>query len=219
MSTLTPAQLARKRANDREAQRAIRARTKEHIERLEAELEELRSHQQRDQTVQELLRRNKMLEDELRALRESMGLSFNNNASSYSTPATLNSPRTSPYPTGDFTPNTSAPLATDPSSYFSFANPNNCENWAATVSASVPSNVSSPGSSAADDFGATAAYLPTSAPNPMVQSSPVPVTSGMTGREDVKIEYEDGNGMSSLLFPSPFAGFIRDWTTEHRLIC
>ncbi|KAH7248379.1 hypothetical protein B0J15DRAFT_400930 [Fusarium solani] len=32
-STLTPSQLARKGANDREAQRAIRARTKEHIER------------------------------------------------------------------------------------------------------------------------------------------------------------------------------------------
>ena len=198
MSTLTPAQLARKRANDREAQRAIRARTKEHIERLEAELDELKSHQQRDPTIQELLRRNKMLEEELRNLRESMGMAFNNNPSSYSTPGTLNSPRTSPYPPGDFTTNTSAPpLTSDPSGYFSFANPNNCENWVATVSGSVPSNVSSPGSSAADDFGAGAAYLPTSAPNPMVQPSPsMPVTSGMTGREDVKIEYEDGNGMS-----------------------
>lgn len=39
---MTPAQLARKRANDREAQRAIRARTKEHIERLERELNELK---------------------------------------------------------------------------------------------------------------------------------------------------------------------------------
>ena len=62
VSTLTPSQLARKRANDREAQRAIRARTKEHIERLERELEELKSRQNRDETVQNLIKRNKELE-------------------------------------------------------------------------------------------------------------------------------------------------------------
>ncbi|KAH7169631.1 uncharacterized protein B0J16DRAFT_49229, partial [Fusarium flagelliforme] len=44
VSTLTPEQLARKRANDREAQRTIRIRTKEHIERLERELAELKSN-------------------------------------------------------------------------------------------------------------------------------------------------------------------------------
>lgn len=80
MSTLTPSQLARKRANDREAQRAIRTRTKEHIERLERELEELKSKQHRDPTIQELMRRNKALEDELIRLRESVhptGQAFN----------------------------------------------------------------------------------------------------------------------------------------------
>ncbi|KAM6506531.1 hypothetical protein FSOLCH5_013506 [Fusarium solani] len=71
VSTLTPSQLARKRANDREAQRVIRARTKEHIERLERELEERKSMQSRDQTVQELLRHNKALEEELMRLKES----------------------------------------------------------------------------------------------------------------------------------------------------
>ena len=75
MSSLTPAQLARKRANDREAQRAIRARTKDHIERLETELDELRNRNSRDHTVQELMRRNRALEDELTRLRESMGIS------------------------------------------------------------------------------------------------------------------------------------------------
>lgn len=75
VSTLTPSQLARKRANDREAQRAIRARTKEHIERLEKELDDLRCQQSRDQTVQELMRRNKALEDELMRLKETMGVS------------------------------------------------------------------------------------------------------------------------------------------------
>ena len=82
VSTLTPSQLARKRANDREAQRAIRARTKEHIERLEKELEDLRSQHSRDQTVQELMRRNKALEEELLRLKETMGVPTNviNNA-------------------------------------------------------------------------------------------------------------------------------------------
>ena len=84
VSTLTPSQLARKRANDREAQRAIRARTKEHIERLERELEELKSKQSRDETVQDLLKRNKALEKELRSLRETMGIQTSQH--SYSTP-------------------------------------------------------------------------------------------------------------------------------------
>jgi regulator of replication initiation timing len=71
---LTPSQLARKRANDREAQRAIRARTKEHIERLERELEDLKGKHNRDDTVQDLIKRNKALETELKRLRESMGI-------------------------------------------------------------------------------------------------------------------------------------------------
>lgn len=69
---MTPSQLARKRANDREAQRAIRARTKEHIERLERELEQLKSQQNRDEALQELLKRNKSLEDEIKRLKALM---------------------------------------------------------------------------------------------------------------------------------------------------
>lgn len=65
---LTATQLVRKRANDGEAQRAINARIKDHIERLEAELDELRSVHSRGQTVQDLLCRNKMLEEQLKAL-------------------------------------------------------------------------------------------------------------------------------------------------------
>ena len=75
VSSLTPAQLTRKRAKDRKAQRAIRVRTKDHIERLERELCELRSRNNRGHTVQELMRRNRALEDELNRLRESMGIS------------------------------------------------------------------------------------------------------------------------------------------------
>ena len=43
VASLTPEQLERKRANDREAQRAIRERTKSHIERLNEEIKELKS--------------------------------------------------------------------------------------------------------------------------------------------------------------------------------
>ncbi|KAG6000524.1 hypothetical protein E4U21_005360 [Claviceps maximensis] len=95
VSTLTPSQLARKRANDREAQRAIRARTKEHIERLEHELDELRSNHSRDKTVQDLLRRNKALEDELRQLKESMGVSITSSPYSAPTGTASNSTTTS----------------------------------------------------------------------------------------------------------------------------
>ncbi|KAH7303044.1 hypothetical protein B0I35DRAFT_402967 [Stachybotrys elegans] len=43
VSSLSPAQLERKRANDREAQRAIRQRTRVHIEKLEADVESLKA--------------------------------------------------------------------------------------------------------------------------------------------------------------------------------
>ncbi|KAF2264858.1 hypothetical protein CC78DRAFT_568084 [Lojkania enalia] len=45
VANLTPEQLARKRANDREAQRAIRERTKNHIDRLNQRIRELESQQ------------------------------------------------------------------------------------------------------------------------------------------------------------------------------
>lgn len=63
MANLTPEQLAKKRANDREAQRAIRERTKNTIEGLEARIRELESQQ----PYQELQR---ALADRDRALRE-----------------------------------------------------------------------------------------------------------------------------------------------------
>ena len=45
VANLTPEQLARKRANDREAQRAIRERTKNQIDRLNQRIAELESQQ------------------------------------------------------------------------------------------------------------------------------------------------------------------------------
>ncbi|KAH6987257.1 hypothetical protein EDB80DRAFT_881690 [Ilyonectria destructans] len=209
VSTLTPSQLARKRANDREAQRAIRARTKEHIERLERELEDLKSKQSRDQTVQELLRRNKALEDELSRLKENMGVSMT--SSPYSTPGiyhrptaralqtltmvrtvyddslstgsgAIPSPRASPFPSGDY-----GSLPDYGQQYVPL--PNNCESWANTVP--VPSNVSSP-SSSADTDGYGAGYIPTSVPTSMLPSNNTSTSSiSAVGHKDIKMEFED----------------------------
>lgn len=172
VSTLTPSQLARKRANDREAQRAIRARTKEHIERLEHELEELRSHQNRDRTLQDLLRRNKALEDELSRLRESMGMSMA--SSPYSAPApydeqqqhapgTIPSPRMSPLAASvDYNP------LPDYGQHYVPMSGSNVDSWAANVPSHIGSSVSSP-SSSADDY--VSGYIPTSVPTSMMPTS------------------------------------------------
>ena len=63
VATLTPDQLAKKRANDREAQRAIRERTKAQIETLERRIQELTS-QRPYQELQEVLRQKQAIQDE-----------------------------------------------------------------------------------------------------------------------------------------------------------
>ena len=70
VTTLTAAQLERKRANDREAQRAIRQRTKDHIESLERRIEELTANQA---ITEKLIQRNKELENENALLRSRLG--------------------------------------------------------------------------------------------------------------------------------------------------
>ncbi|KAF5121934.1 hypothetical protein E5D57_012406 [Metarhizium anisopliae] len=221
VSTLTPSQLARKRANDREAQRAIRARTKEHIERLERELEDLRSSQGRDKTVQELLRRNKALEDELCQLKESMGVSMT--SSPYSTPTgTTYSTLVRPLDGHDRTCLASPPqqlLTPCPSAY----NDDSCgaipsprmsplpsggadyisdysqstqqyvpmPNCEAWAS-TLPSSVPSPSSSVnTDEYGPAAGYIPTSVPNSMMGTSGVCMVDG----KEVKMEYEGMHDM------------------------
>ena len=71
VTTLTAAQLERKRANDREAQRAIRQRTKDHIEGLERQIRDLTAAQEGSSAakVMELMRRNEDLEQENAMLR------------------------------------------------------------------------------------------------------------------------------------------------------
>jgi Na+-transporting NADH:ubiquinone oxidoreductase subunit NqrC len=63
VANLTPDQLAKKRANDREAQRAIRERTKNQIEGLEKKIRELTS-QQPYQELQHVLRQREAVEAE-----------------------------------------------------------------------------------------------------------------------------------------------------------
>ena len=63
VANLTPDQLAKKRANDREAQRAIRERTKNQIEGLERKIRELTS-QQPYQELQHVLRQKELVEAE-----------------------------------------------------------------------------------------------------------------------------------------------------------
>lgn len=69
VSTLTAAQLERKRANDREAQRAIRQRTKEHIENLERRVAELSATNETSAKLMQALKRNEELEQENAILR------------------------------------------------------------------------------------------------------------------------------------------------------
>lgn len=70
VSTLSAAQLERKRANDREAQRAIRQRTKDHIDHLEKSVHELRATQESsEQLVAVTQQRNRELEEENAYLR------------------------------------------------------------------------------------------------------------------------------------------------------
>ena len=63
VANLTPDQLAKKRANDREAQRAIRERTKNQIEALERRIQEL-TNQQPYQELQHILRQKELVEAE-----------------------------------------------------------------------------------------------------------------------------------------------------------
>lgn len=70
VSTLSAAQLERKRANDREAQRAIRQRTKDHIDNLEKSITDLRHSQDaNEKLVLDTRQRNRELEEENSYLR------------------------------------------------------------------------------------------------------------------------------------------------------
>lgn len=68
VASLTPDQLAKKRANDREAQRAIRERTKRTIDGLESKIRELES-QQPYQELQAVIRQKNAIQAENEEIR------------------------------------------------------------------------------------------------------------------------------------------------------
>ncbi|KAH0542655.1 hypothetical protein FGG08_002978 [Glutinoglossum americanum] len=76
VSALTSAQLERKRANDREAQRAIRQRTRDQIERLEAQIAGLSADEEAMQNALLLNKRLELENSELRAKLESTEMLF-----------------------------------------------------------------------------------------------------------------------------------------------
>ncbi|KAI1102081.1 hypothetical protein F4804DRAFT_353987 [Jackrogersella minutella] len=171
VSSLTPAQLARKRANDREAQRAIRARTKEHIENLEREIEDLRSQQNRDHTIQSLLQKNEALEEEVRQLRGNMGLRNTDTNDPYQAVFHNSSPtRPSSFPHSA----TSYPMLQNMASYSNISDAT--ESWPPGVAYSIGSTASSPASSGAtDDYGGN--YISSSAPSTSLERSSLPSIS------------------------------------------
>ena len=69
VNTLSTTQLERKRANDREAQRTIRQRTKEHIHILERQVAHLGV---REAQLESVMQRNAVLEAELARLKQQM---------------------------------------------------------------------------------------------------------------------------------------------------
>lgn len=71
VANLTPEQLAKKRANDRQAQRAIRERTKAHIDALEQQVKEL-SSQKPICDLQAALRQNEAIQAENRGLKDAL---------------------------------------------------------------------------------------------------------------------------------------------------
>ncbi|ESU08092.1 hypothetical protein FGSG_12169 [Fusarium graminearum PH-1] len=95
------------------------------------------------------------------------------------------SPRGSPFPSGDY-----SPIPDYGQQYVPL--PTNCESWANTVPCPVPSNVSSP-SSSADDY--SAGYIPTSVPTSLMPSNNTSSSSlgavGHSHKDVIKMEYED----------------------------
>lgn len=71
VANLTPDQLTKKRANDRQAQRAIRERTKTHIDDLEQQVRDL-SSQKPMLDLQAAMRRNEAALEENRELRQGL---------------------------------------------------------------------------------------------------------------------------------------------------
>jgi len=236
--TLSREQLERKRANDREAQRAIRARTKDYIERLESELREFKDTQ-REKLIEELQARNKALQEEVWRLQRSHGITadsspyqsavYDVNLQSSAGSGAMPSPRTSPFPSG---PGDYAPLPDYNRGHFVQVT-SNPDSWhsapTSAVSNTVASSVPSPSSSVpADEYyvpsgPVPAAMIPSgsSSSSRSSSNSRLPMGGPRThlkmdyfGSETgVKTEYDDVDGSRSneanfRLSSQPMSGFM-----------
>lgn len=76
VANLTPEQLAKKRANDREAQRAIRERTKKEFERLNEEIRQLREQDEHKELGRLRLERDEARK-EIEDMKRRIGVAFN----------------------------------------------------------------------------------------------------------------------------------------------
>lgn len=91
VNRLSAAQLARKRANDREAQRAIRQRTKDQIDFLERRVEQLKDPEKERRTWI-LHMRNRQLEEEVATLRDRINALETRNTGAMDAGAPLSEP-------------------------------------------------------------------------------------------------------------------------------
>ncbi|KAL5348571.1 hypothetical protein ACLOAV_005988 [Pseudogymnoascus australis] len=91
VNRLSAAQLARKRANDREAQRAIRQRTKDQIDSLEQQVKDL-TDPEKDRRMWIVHMRNRQLEDEVATLHDRISTLEMRNTGAMDAGAPLNHP-------------------------------------------------------------------------------------------------------------------------------
>ncbi|PSR99019.1 hypothetical protein BD289DRAFT_479801 [Coniella lustricola] len=191
VSSLTPSQLERKRANDREAQRAIRARTKDRIDQLESEVKRLRSITDRDIEWQRMLRRLQLLEEENKALKSGLHISpseaynpFDDGHSSL---------HSSPVDNRSHTYSHSIRAASDPyPSYTNMPTPAP-EAWESTIPVTVPTSVSSPASCAAEDYGRfPVSVLNPAVSAPMIDSIAAPTSVPYHGGNNNPVDFDSG---------------------------
>jgi hypothetical protein len=214
---LTPQQLTRKRANDREAQRAIRLRTRQHIQQLEETVKELQNkklqERLRDSELQKLLERNGQLEREVAALRGEgrpypvPGMSPSPAFESRLSDLTLSDPGFDPDglpPAGSAVPGRAPSIAQIRPDYSGppplgasyLPTPEPCETWPTTVvpassAVTMPSGVSSPCSSAGAGDEYVANYIPMSVPSSMMGGGGMMSNTSVSCLGNAKAEYED----------------------------
>ncbi|GAB1316214.1 hypothetical protein MFIFM68171_06424 [Madurella fahalii] len=186
VSNMNPIQLAKKRANDREAQRNIRQRNKELISRLTERNGYLTEQLEiKENQVQQLLSQKRILERELAALKEAVSLPSDRpcQASGFDVdglPAAGPSPVVSrPSSFGSSTEYNAASTSPFGTSYLPTPEP--CDSWSSVVPMSsaipVPSAVSSPGSTAGHPEDYEQGFIPTSVPPSMINGTVISTAS------------------------------------------